>query len=89
MCLGLALTCAEFRSGKASDIISTLVSIYESREVIIQELQALLASRLLAIKDYDAVKEVGNSAATRGILADPTCRSERSSCSRSGSERRR
>ena len=48
----------EFRSGKASDIISTLVSIYQSREVIIKELQVLLATRLLAVKDYDAVKEI-------------------------------
>ncbi|GFZ51497.1 hypothetical protein JCM24511_09264 [Saitozyma sp. JCM 24511] len=48
----------EFRSGKASDIISTLVSIYESRDVIIKELQVLLATRLLAVKDYDAVKEI-------------------------------
>lgn len=48
----------EFRSGKASDIISTLVSIYDTREVIIKELQVLLAQRLLAVKDYDAVKEV-------------------------------
>jgi anaphase-promoting complex subunit 2 len=59
-----SLRIAEFRSGKASDIISTLVSIYESREVIIKELQNLLATRLLAVKDYDAVKEVrGNSLA--------------------------
>lgn len=49
---------AEFRSGKASDIISTLVSIYDTREVIIKELQVLLGQRLLAVKDYDAVKEV-------------------------------
>lgn len=49
---------SEFRSGKAGDIVSTLVSIYETREVIIQELQTLLASRLLLVKDYDAVKEV-------------------------------
>jgi hypothetical protein len=49
---------AEFRSGKASDIVSTLVSIYETRAVIVKELQALLATRLLAVKDYDAVKEV-------------------------------
>lgn len=48
----------EFRSGKASDIISTLVSIYDSREVIVKELQVLLATRLLAVKDYDSVKEV-------------------------------
>ncbi|WWC91460.1 uncharacterized protein L201_006406 [Kwoniella dendrophila CBS 6074] len=48
----------EFRSGKAGDIVSTLVSIYQSREVIIKELQVLLATRLLAVKDYDAVKEI-------------------------------
>ena len=53
-----ALTSVEFRSGKASDIISTLVSIYETRDVIMKELQVLLATRLLAVKDYDAVKEV-------------------------------
>ena len=35
-----------------------MVSIYETREVIITELQILLAQRLLAVKDYDAVKEV-------------------------------
>jgi anaphase-promoting complex subunit 2 len=38
-----------------------LVSIYETREVIITELQILLAQRLLAVKDYDAVKEVSLS----------------------------
>jgi anaphase-promoting complex subunit 2 len=48
----------EFRSGKTGDIVSTLVSIYETREVIIKELQILLAQRLLLVKDYDAVKEV-------------------------------
>ncbi|WVF67210.1 hypothetical protein IAT40_001958 [Kwoniella sp. CBS 6097] len=48
----------EFRSGKMSDIVSTLVSIYETKDVIIQELQVLLATRLLAVKDYDAVKEI-------------------------------
>lgn len=51
---------SEFRSGKASDIISTLVSIYDTREVIIKELQVLLGQRLLAVKDYDAVKEVSS-----------------------------
>ncbi|WWD20956.1 hypothetical protein CI109_105434 [Kwoniella shandongensis] len=48
----------EFRSGKTSDIVSTLVSIYETREVIIKELQVLLATRLLAVRDYDAVREI-------------------------------
>ncbi|WVQ64090.1 uncharacterized protein L199_002249 [Kwoniella botswanensis] len=48
----------EFRSGKAGDIVSTLVSIYQTREVIVKELQVLLATRLLAVRDYDAVKEI-------------------------------
>lgn len=48
----------EFRSGKSGDIVSTLVSIYDTREIIIKELQVLLATRLLAVKDYDAVREV-------------------------------
>ena len=55
----------EFRSGKASDIISTLVSIHDTREVIIKELQVLLGQRLLAVKDYDAVKEVSRSQKSR------------------------
>ncbi|WVR09240.1 hypothetical protein IAU60_006304 [Kwoniella sp. DSM 27419] len=48
----------EFRSGKISDIVSTLVSIYDTRDVVVKELQVLLATRLLAVKDYDAVKEI-------------------------------
>lgn len=51
----------EFRSGKASDIISTLVSIYDTRDVIVKELQILLAQKLLAVKDYDLEKEVSRS----------------------------
>ncbi|ORY29102.1 hypothetical protein BCR39DRAFT_593973 [Naematelia encephala] len=58
----------EFRSGKASDIISTLVSIYETREVIIKELQVLLATRLLAVKDYDAVREADKEVRTIELL---------------------
>jgi anaphase-promoting complex subunit 2 len=54
--------CIEFRSGKAGDIVTTLVSIFETREVIIKELQALLAQRLLLINDYDSVKEVSQLA---------------------------
>lgn len=49
---------AEFRSGKASDIVSTLVSIYDSQDVIVKELQNLLAQKLLAVRDYDLEKEV-------------------------------
>lgn len=41
----------EFRTNKPGDIISTLVSIYDSRDLFIKELQVLLAQRLLAAKD--------------------------------------
>ncbi|WVQ81579.1 hypothetical protein IAT38_003703 [Cryptococcus sp. DSM 104549] len=48
----------EFRSGRTGDIVSTLVSIFETREVIIKELQVYLATHLLAVKDYDAVQDI-------------------------------
>ncbi|KAF9523397.1 hypothetical protein CPB83DRAFT_910659 [Crepidotus variabilis] len=41
----------EFRTNKPSDIISTLVSIYDSRDLFVKELQVLLAQRLLAIQE--------------------------------------
>lgn len=49
---------AEFRTNKPSDIISTLVSIYDSQELFVKELQVLLAQRLLAIKDGNFDREV-------------------------------
>nr|ODN88552.1 anaphase-promoting complex subunit 2 [Cryptococcus depauperatus CBS 7841] len=48
----------EFRSGKPSDIVSTLVSIYGSKQVIITELERYLAERLLQVKGYDATEEI-------------------------------
>lgn len=61
---------AEFRTNKPSDIISTLVSIYDSQELFVKELQVLLAQRLLAIKDGNFDREVRNVApsATCGAL---------------------
>ncbi|KAI0074021.1 hypothetical protein K474DRAFT_1602300 [Panus rudis PR-1116 ss-1] len=50
----------EFRTNKPSDIISTLVSIYDSKELFVKELQVLLAQRLLAIKDGKYEKERRN-----------------------------
>lgn len=41
----------DFRANKPSDVISTLVSIYDSKDLFVKELQVLLAQRLLAIKD--------------------------------------
>ncbi|KAF8882924.1 ubiquitin-protein ligase [Gymnopilus junonius] len=39
----------EFRANKPSDVISTLVSIYDSKDLFVKELQVLLAQRLLMI----------------------------------------
>jgi hypothetical protein len=47
------------------------VSIYETREAIVKELQNYLAQRLLVVEDYDAVKEVSRDAAAMLITAGP------------------
>ena len=46
----------DFRVNKPSNIISTLVSIYDSKDLFVKELQVLLAQRLLATKDDDLEK---------------------------------
>ena len=48
----------DFRKNKPSDTISTLVSIYDSKDLFIKELQVLLAQRLLAVKDGNFDNEV-------------------------------
>ena len=48
----------DFRASKSSDIISTIVSIYDTKDLFIKELQVLLAQRLLAIKDGNIDREV-------------------------------
>lgn len=50
----------DFRTNKPSDTISTLVSIYDSKDLFIKELQVLLAQRLLAIQDGDFDNEVSS-----------------------------
>ena len=54
----LTLGPADFRSNKPTDIISTLVSIYDSKDLFVKELQVLLAQRLLAVTDGNYEKEV-------------------------------
>lgn len=49
----------DYRSSVRRDVVDSLVSIYETRDGFVKELQALLAQRLLAIKDFDASNEVG------------------------------
>ena len=48
----------EFRASKSDDVISTLVSIYDSKDLFVKELQILLAQRLLAITDGKFDREV-------------------------------
>ncbi|KAH9950660.1 hypothetical protein B0H21DRAFT_722720 [Amylocystis lapponica] len=50
----------EFRTNKPGDVISTLVSIYDSKDLFVKELQILLAQRLLAITDGNFERERRN-----------------------------
>lgn len=54
----------DFRANKPSDIISTLVSIYDSKDLFVKELQVLLAQRLLAISD-DGMEKVEREVSSR------------------------
>jgi hypothetical protein len=48
----------DFRTNKPGDVISTLISIYDSKDLFVKELQVLLAQKLLAIKDGNFDNEV-------------------------------
>ncbi|KAI0632358.1 hypothetical protein C8Q77DRAFT_1125177 [Trametes polyzona] len=50
----------DFRTNKPSDVISTLVSIYDSKDLFVKELQVLLTQRLLAVKDGNYERERRN-----------------------------
>jgi hypothetical protein len=50
----------DFRANKPSDVVSTLVSIYDSKDLFVKELQVLLAQRLLAVTDGNYEKEVAS-----------------------------
>lgn len=47
-------------SQHSADIMATLVSIYDTKEVFIREFQTLLADRLLSVRGYDTNREVHN-----------------------------
>lgn len=49
---------ADFRANKPADVLTTLVSIYDSKDLFVKELQILLAQRLLAIQDGNYDREV-------------------------------
>lgn len=50
----------DYRRNRGSDVIQLLVSIYDSKEVFVKELQVLLGQRLLAVRGYDFEREVRN-----------------------------
>jgi anaphase-promoting complex subunit 2 len=51
----------EFRAKKANDILSILVGMYHSRDVIVTEIQMWLARQLLDVKNYDYDDHVSQS----------------------------
>lgn len=50
----------DYAKNRASDIIGSLISIYENKDVFVKELQTLLADRLLAVTDYNVDQELRN-----------------------------
>lgn len=61
--------CPDYRRSKGADVIQLLVSIYDTKDVFIKELQVLLAQRLLAIRDYALEQEVS----PRRRIRKPSC----------------
>ncbi|KZT56877.1 hypothetical protein CALCODRAFT_542803 [Calocera cornea HHB12733] len=51
---------ADFRTTRPMDIVSTLVSIYDTQDLFIKELQHLLAARLLAVRNSPLDDEIGS-----------------------------
>ncbi|BGP15265.1 hypothetical protein JCM10213_007046 [Rhodosporidiobolus nylandii] len=49
---------SDYRRSRSADIIQLLVSIYDTKDVFVKELQVLLAQRLLAIRDYRLEGEI-------------------------------
>ena len=53
-----------FRWNKPTDIVSTLVNIYDSRELFIRELSQLFSHRLMDIRDGNLEGEVSSISCT-------------------------
>ncbi|KAF8473513.1 hypothetical protein BDZ91DRAFT_845934 [Kalaharituber pfeilii] len=47
----------EYRRIKGTDVVGSLISLYESKEVFVKEFQNVLAERLLECRDYDWIDE--------------------------------
>lgn len=50
----------DYMKNKASDIIGSLITIYENKDVFVRELQTLLADRLFAVTNYNIDQELRN-----------------------------
>ncbi|KAH0558722.1 hypothetical protein GP486_004631 [Trichoglossum hirsutum] len=48
---------SEYRKSKASDVIGSLISLYDSKDIFVKELQNVMGDRLLK-KDFDFDKEI-------------------------------
>ena len=47
----------EYRRIKGTDVVGSLISLYESKEVFVKEFQMVLAERLLECRDFEGVDE--------------------------------
>ena len=53
----LLIVPTEYKKSKNSDVIASLISLFESRDVFVKEFQKILGERLLK-KEFDFDKEV-------------------------------
>lgn len=51
---------SDYRKTRGDDIVGSLITIFDTKEVFVRELQALLANRLLISNDYETEREVRN-----------------------------
>ncbi|GAA6012067.1 hypothetical protein JCM10207_005117 [Rhodosporidiobolus poonsookiae] len=61
---------ADYRKSRSADILQLLVSIYDTKDVFVKELQVLLAQRLLLIRDYNFEEEIRNIATLKLRFGD-------------------
>lgn len=47
----------EYRRIKGTDVVGSLISLYESKEVFVKEFQMVLAERLLECRDFEGIDE--------------------------------
>jgi anaphase-promoting complex subunit 2 len=64
----ISIQIPEFRTKRDSDILSTLVGMYDSRDVVVTELQMWLARRLLQVKEYEFQEDVSLAVVIRSWI---------------------